>query len=523
MARLSVPTKARLPSSLRVEPTNRAVVKSLGRLSREALLSIALDWLDDDNLPNAAPYLVREADADEDDPDHLYPPCRSIAELRDLYRDMQSQKGSKRDVVSRILEGDWRHGLTLYQLAMIDCAHLEEHPTSHNWSAYAILPLKLPSAETVDEEEQLKPDKRSLTIPRFHPSTFLQKLQDQVLPDVKAHYHFYRPRDYPVLLLRVFVIDSPYNTSLALSAQHAAGTTNFASSRTIYLAFPDGSPSLYITRSQSTGPISLGESKSLHGLVVNGVPKALSQRRQRFVLRSTNLSSRNLYALLDRRGGGRGNAAAGGWSIYADERIRESPLDTIPPCRPLLADSEADDVAGTKRPATSELSRELKRARLVAKARFANEALVTDGKGVERVDILMQDPFPVDDGDGTINDDGGGGGGGGLPADPDATVEDKEDAARQRAPDRRRSRLDVMLRQARADEGDGGDEADASRWTPAVRLSFQGAHVFAGIRQLVEAGVVDGERMPGWMTGEEGVTTGVVRHGRVRGYRGAGL
>ncbi|RDA85334.1 hypothetical protein CP532_1255 [Ophiocordyceps camponoti-leonardi (nom. inval.)] len=523
MARLSVPTKARLPSSLRVAPTNRAVVKSLSRLSRESLLSIALDWLEDGNLPNAAPYLVREADADEDDPDHLYPPCRSIAELRDLYRELQSQKGSKRDVVSRILEGDWRHGLTLYQLAMIDCAHFEEHPTSHNWSAYAILPLKLPSVDAVDEEQQLKPDKRSLTIPRFHPSSFLQKLQDQVLPDVKAHYHFYRPRDYPVLLLRVFVIDSPYNTSLALSAQHvgaAAGTTSFAASRTVYLAFPDGSPSLYITRSQSTGPISLGESKSLHGLIVNGVPKALSQPRQRFVLRSTNLSSRNLYALLDRRGGGRGNAAAGGWSIYADERVKDSPLDTLLPRRPLLADPEAE-VAGEKRHPPSELSRELKRAKLVAEARFANEALVTDGKGVERVDILMQDPFPIDEGDDTIingDDDGDG-----QPPGPDAPAEEKEAAARQRAPNRRRSKLDVMLQQARADEGDGADEADASCWTPAVRLSFQGTHVFAGIRQLVEAGVVDGERMPGWMTGEEGVTTGVVRHGRVRGYRGAGI
>ncbi|RDA92231.1 hypothetical protein CP533_5729 [Ophiocordyceps camponoti-saundersi (nom. inval.)] len=515
MARLSVPTKARLPSSLRVESTNRAVVKSLSRLSREALLSIALDWLEDENLPNAAPYLVREADADEDDPDHLYPPCHSITELRDLYRDMQSQKGSKHDVVSRILEGDWRHGLTLYQLAMIDCADLEEHPTSHIWSAYAILPLKLPSTDAVDEKQPPRPDKRSLTIPRFHPSTFLQKLQDQVPPDVKAHYHFYRPRDFPVLLLRVFVIDSPYNTSLALSAQNpTAAGTSFASSRTIYLAFPDGSPSLYISRSQSTGPISLGESKSLHGLIVNGVSKALSQPRQRFDLKSINLSSRNLYALLDRRGGGRGNAAAGGWSIYADERVKESPLDTVPPRRPLLSDSKVG-VAAPKRPAPSELSRELKRAKLVAKARFANEALVTDGKGVERVDILMKDPFPV-------NEDDDNGGGGGLAPDADASAEENGDTARKRAPDRRRSKMDAMLQQVLIEDEDG-DEADTPGWTPAVRLSFQGTHVFAGIRQLVEAGVVDGERMPGWMTGEEGVTTGVVRHGRIRGHKGAGL
>ncbi|PFH56923.1 hypothetical protein XA68_15763 [Ophiocordyceps unilateralis] len=511
MARLSVPTKGRLPSSLRVDATNRAVVKSLGRLSRDALLSIALDWLDEANLPNAAPY-IDDADSavDYDDHDHLYPPCRSLADLRQLYQEMQSQKGSKRDVISRILEGDWRHGVTLYQLAMVDCAHLDDHPTSQKWTAYAILPLKLPSAEQGDDEP-LKPDKESLTIPRFHPSTFVQNLQQHVLPDVKAHYHFYRPRDYPVLLLRIFVIDSPYTTALALSNPAA----DFASSRTIYLAFPDGSPSLYITRSQTTGPISLGESKSLHGLIVNGVPKALSRPRQRFVLRPTNLSTRNLWALLDRRGGGRGNAAAAGWSIYADERLRNSPLDTrLPPdsrwagAKP----SGSDVVASRRRPPPAEPAREVKRARVVAQARFADEALVTDGKGVERVDILMQDPFPADDG---------------LPPDLDPDTTDAaaqdQDARHQRAQDRRRSKMEAVLQQARDDDDDVADEADASQWTPALRLSFQGPHVFAGIRQLVEAGIVDGERMPGWMTGEEGVTTGVVRHGRIRGYKGAGL
>ena len=78
---------------------------------------------------------------------------------------------------------------------------------------------------------------------------------------------------------------------------------------------------------------------------------------------------------------------------------------------------------------------------------------------------------------------------------------------------------------------DGDDSAAAvaplrgadSRWSPNVRITFQGTHVFAGIRQLVEAGIIDGERMPGWMTGEDGVTAGVVRHGRIKGNKGSGI
>src|SRR6478609_316543 len=268
MARYSIPTKARLPSSLRVDESNPAVVKSLNRLSRESLISLALDWLDDESLPNSIPYIERRDEDDDEENDDLYPPCQTIDELQQLYFDMQQQKGSKRDVVSRIVEGDWRIGLTLYQLAMADMAYFEQNPTSQKWSAYSILPLKQPSQDA-GEDQVLKVDKENLKVPRFHPSTFLQNLQTHVLPDVKAHYHFHRPKDIPVLILRIFVVDSPYNTGSALSGRDAGGATNFDISRTVYIAFPDGSPSLYITKSQATGSAGSGESKSLQSLIVD--------------------------------------------------------------------------------------------------------------------------------------------------------------------------------------------------------------------------------------------------------------
>ena len=126
MARISVPTTARLPSSLRVDPSNPAATKILSRLSRSSLLTVALEWLDDSNLPLARPYLREVAeddeddDDDDDDTDDFYPPARSPQALRDLYISLQARKGSKREVLDRITDGDWRHGLTLYQLAMAD-------------------------------------------------------------------------------------------------------------------------------------------------------------------------------------------------------------------------------------------------------------------------------------------------------------------------------------------------------------------------------------------------------------------
>ncbi|RBR19458.1 uncharacterized protein FIESC28_05613 [Fusarium coffeatum] len=503
MARFSVPTTARLPSSLRIDATNPAVVKSLNRLSREALISLALDWLDDESLPNAVPYIERRDEDDEAD-DDLYPPCQSIDDLQQLYIDMQQQKGSKRDVVSRIVEGDWRIGLTLYQLAMADMAYFEQNPTSQKWSAYSILPLKQPSHDA-GEDQLLKVDKENLKVPRFHPSTFLQNLQTHVLPDVKAHYHFHRPKDIPVLILRIFVVDSPYNTGSALSGRDAGGATNFDSSRTVYIAFPDGSPSLYITKSQGTGSAGSGESKSLQSLIVDGVPKALSRPRERYTLKSGNLSSKNLDALLEKKGSGRMNAAGGGWSIYTNESTKVSPLDTVLPSPPLSRDSSFTSL---KRGAPlTERQQASKKARLAAKARFGDTGIVTDGKGVEKVDIVIQDPFPTNV-DLSEADDSG-----------------NEDGAEDGRKSRRKSKIDAVIREANvATEEDGRNDATTSqRWTPTIKISFSGNHVWAGVRQLVEAGIIDGEKMPGWMTGEEGVTTGLVRHGRIRGHKGSGM
>ncbi|KAH6646080.1 centromere protein Chl4/mis15/CENP-N [Truncatella angustata] len=516
MPRLTVPTSARLPSSLRVEATNAAVVKLLNRLSRASLLSLVLDWLSDNNQ-SLCPPLLRHIDDDEES-DDFYPPARSLEELREIYANLQSAKGSRRDVVDRIIEGDWRHGLTLYQLAMADLQHLYDHPSSLKWSAYKIERLKTPRDED-DAEAPGKTDREALDIPRFHPSTFLQNLQAEVPPDVKAHYNFDRPRDLPLLLLRVFILDSPYNTGLALSSR----ATSLEASRTTYIAFPDSSPHIYISRSQSTGATTAGDSRSLSRLVLEGIPKALSRPRERYALRPTNLTSKNLSGLLAVRGAGRTNAAGGGWSIYADDDRKDSPLNAVLPAPPLseisgnvnrsVAASGAEEEKTKKRkrglePEKDREEREAKRRMDIAQARFGGSAMIDDGKGVERLDVLIEDALP--------------GAPRRLPQHVDVEEEDSG-LRRSRRSRGRRSGVDLALEKARENDEDAAEEADEDQPKPRIRLTFTGPHVFGGIRQLVEAGVIDGERMPGWMTGDEGVTMGIVRNGRIRGYKGSGV
>ena len=255
--------------------------------------------------------------------------------------------------------------------------------------------------------------------------------------------------------------------------------------------------------------------------MLEGIPKAFSRPRERYALQRAALSARNLAALCERRGGGRGGAAGGGWGVYygdgdgdADGEKRDNPLRVgllSPPESIGDEECEAGDESeqkgrGTKRK-REEDPRVVKRRKMLAQGRFGASARREDGLGIERLDVRLEDKFPA------VN----------LFAEIDAPGTElwqQQDPQKQKKTGRR-SAVEMELERDRERERDDGQEDDG--WRPDVRITFQGPHVFAGIRELVEVGVVDGERMPGWMTGEEGVSIGVVRDGRIKGWKGSGV
>jgi central kinetochore subunit Mis15/CHL4 len=312
------------------------------------------------------------------------------------------------------------------------------------------------------------------------------------------------------MILRVFIVDSPYNTSLALQPEPGKKGLALETARTFYVAFPDASPYIYVslTTTVSTTPGStISDSRSLRKLVLDGIPRAFSRPRDRYTLESTNLSARNLEALVERRGGARSNAIGGGWSIYAGENRIDTPLNLhLPSAESVDKDEqvgekgEVEKVTAMKRKMHDD-ERVVKRRKLVAQGRFGNSGNCDDGKGIERLEVMIRDPLPHKTQQ-AINE---------------SRLElplDKNDKKRTG----RRSTLDVEL--ARQHDS---DEAETEQWRPNVRVIFQGKHIFAGIRNLIEEGVLDGEKMPGWMTGEEGVSVGLVQNGRIKGFKGSGL
>ncbi|KAL9071157.1 MAG: hypothetical protein Q9157_005572 [Trypethelium eluteriae] len=521
-SRLAVPTNAPLPHTHRLPPASRDVLKTLLRLSRPSLINLALEWLRDANRPYCTPFLHAYTD-DHDEENAPYLSAHSIDELTEIYEELHARKGTKREVVDRIVEGDWRHGLTLYQLAMAEAQYLVDHPTGQRWTALRLSKLKSSTSDNtiIPHTEKVT----GATLPRFHAPTFLNNLQREISPITKAHYHLTRPSDpsLPLTFLRIYIHDSPYNTQRSLQS-----TFNKASpsSRTLFLAFPDGAPYVYVSHTSFSMPTSTNESHSLRKVIIGAVPKALSRPQERYKLDPTSLTTKSLPALLQMRGKDGMNCAQGGWGIFADLEACGSVLDfrreeerKEERRRRKLEEAHGEDedkenrvegeVQQQKRAFLGrQESPDAKRRKLVAEGRFGNSGLPDDGTGIERLDVRLDDPFPVVRVGAGAEVEAAAGGRRPSQQESSTTAECKKVG--------RKPRPSLLDKSTREEDQEAVEALDNDEWIPDVRLSFQGSHVFAGLRQLAEKGVIDGKRLPGWMTGEASASVGVIRDGRIR-------
>lgn len=481
---LRVPTTGSLPNNLRIPSSTPSLAKSLSKHTRQALLDLAQFWLDDHNITLFPPYLKSDARNDTNDEETLpYPAAETIDEVRQVYIDLQDRKGGKREVLERILEGDWRHGITLRQLAMSDIRYMDDHPSSLRWTA---LELNRIDARPKNPLDDPVPD-WSANIPRTQAATFVRALQQEISPFVKAHYHLSRSMVLPLTFLRIFVLESPYQ------APQQNPEIYSDSSRVIYVAFPDSCPYIYTSVSSSTGTLSgppkntvATDPKSLQRLVRDAVPKALSRPHERYTLKATGLAAKNLPTLLALRGPGRTTAANGAFSIFADAAVEGSPLDPRPSNTVSAEEYMREDVKmvstedkENERPAdgmgptskrhtasgdgtgTDHLSPTCKKRRLATHARFGTAGGWIAPAPLDRLDVRLLDA-------------------------PSTSNEDATASA----------------------------TATASAAQPTISLTFTGSDVIGGIRRLADLGLIDPERMPSWMTGEEAVSVAVVRGGK---------
>ena len=444
---------------------------------------------------------------ESEEEDYLYEPAASVEELRGVYRGYRGQEQadrrddkdasvSKREIVQRIVEGDWRRGLSLDQVAMVDLRVLEERDgAGMRWSALKVVPLGSQQEDQQSMEEDgidaARPSKRrrkddshsdECCVPQIRPATFLQALKSEISPLVKAHYHLHRlSKPYDLTVLRVFV------TGMVLQSQGSKrpilGPQAVDGSRSLYIALQEGSPYVYVAvsgissstrsidgaHSRSLTVLSKPQIASMKRIILEAIPKALSRPQHRFALKSTDLTVKSLRAVVTMRGGvgkdtGRVENSAGCFGGFANAEIEGTPLDGqlwFGKRRESIGDDAEKDTVYDER--ASESTKENERRIAEVKARF--------GPGIKHTAI---DRFSIQ-------------------------IRNLDDTTTARSRKRRR--------------GESSREAvhDQQNRLP-VSLNFAGADVFEGLRKLAELGekYVKLKRMPAWITGERAVSSLVI-------------
>ncbi|KIX05288.1 uncharacterized protein Z518_06160 [Rhinocladiella mackenziei CBS 650.93] len=328
------------------------LVKSLNRLSREAVIDLALKWLQPNRT--STPYLLsnrRLFEADEED--YLHTPAKSIEALRTIYHQLKEESThiSKRDVIDRIVDGDWRRGLSLQQHAMTDFAYLEQNDTALRWSALRLVPLEAEEQKLPGDDESQPPTKRrklsnhenNLKYPQVSAQAFVSALKEEISPLVKADYHLHRmPPPYKLDIIRLYITPhaafGPTRSTIPRRAKYATDA-----GRVMYIALPDSCPNVYISLSGSSG--SSGRAKgardskgramakvdiaAMKKIVLEAIPKALSRPQERWALESTKLTARSLRSICELRGNQRPGTGGGAYSAFAgdSQTPNQSPVD----------------------------------------------------------------------------------------------------------------------------------------------------------------------------------------------------
>ncbi|KAF2013806.1 CHL4 family chromosome segregation protein-like protein [Aaosphaeria arxii CBS 175.79] len=491
--KITAPNYGNIPHSHRLPVTHREVVRAFGKLSRTSLITLAQQWLQKKNRDFCKPYLLGDQDKNaEEEDDAPYEPAESYEELQEIYKELLSRKGGRREVMDRILEGDWRTGISMYQLATAEIQHLLDHPQALRWTAKRM--AKIPNNRVVKDMEVTNDSEH---LPRFQAQTFMTNLAKELSPLMKAHYLITKLKTLPITILRVYIHDSPYSSEASL----ATDSNSSDGAKAVFFIWPNGSPYIYVSLATHLGQVVGDEGRHLRDVVLQAIPKAFSRPSSRYQLTPTNFTARSLSALLAYRGPGKSNAAAGGWSIFADHSFSQNALDFVATGKLSEAKGTSVDAvaqkAGPGRPkrhidATE--TQEVKRRKAVAAGRFGSSGKANDGQGIERFEVRIDDPFPPQ-------------------SNSTQQQQDATGASAETSRGKRKGRPSLLDRSA--EDIQEIEELD-NAWVPDVRVTFSGSHVFAGVRELVEQGVVDGEQMPGWMTGEAGVTIGAIKNGRIR-------
>lgn len=371
----------------------------------------------------------------------------------------QSSKWKKSKLVDRILFEYWTDGLNLLQLAQIDCQLIVDNPNAYFWVLSTV-------KNAWGEQVPLSLD----------PPLFLKRLARELSKIFMSYIYVCTHPNLPLVLIRIQVFDLlPSNRQL--TKRLATQRSHITSHKPYFLAVPMNSPHLI----HSPGNDLVSE------IVLQVVESSLAESpRELLLLDMPKLQKavRSLESMHILKGVSRFANSLGPWIPYADGEADISPLANLEDHPVLVNKVEACASAQEKLEKMANI-----RFKGTPSGNIKSDKLFEDNKSLQkrrRLDVDNEDESLV-------------------------TRLVKKSRFSTVAPIRY---AEFTIKSLFSESNEADDDLSSN-----VAMKLVGTDVFAGLHELAtkttnpEEAVVIPEELPGWLTGEEGLSCGTVRNG----------
>lgn len=440
-----------LPNTYVPVLSKKVLVSVLKRLPKSSIVALLQLW---PLLKNTQPKLPKE--------NALASHAEYSRQVRDEARAMREPLWKKNRIIDKILFEYWPDGLNLLQLAQIDCQLIVDNSNAYLW-------VLSTARDAWGAETPLALD----------PQTFLALLARLLSRIFMCYIYVCTHPSMPLVLIRIQVFDL-LPGGKGRKPRAGPERTHITSHKPYFLAVPMNSPHVIHTPGNDivsevvlqTVEASLGSARSL---VTLDTPKAQKPVR----------SLESMHIL---KGCSRFANCMGAWTPYADGEADISPLANFEQ----HSVNRLDMTRISNSPETS--------AHQLANIRFKGTA---DGRIVSERKFDHTKPVKrrrLEDSDGSDNNEVS-----------NENSNDSSAAGSSKRPKQSQyaSIAPIRLAEYEIQELWGPDEVSH------VTLRLVGNDVFAGLHELAAGqNVADAATIPGWLTGEEGLSCGVVRGGR---------
>ncbi|EDO18169.1 hypothetical protein Kpol_1031p77 [Vanderwaltozyma polyspora DSM 70294] len=394
---------------------------------------------------------------------------KNIDSLQGILEHYKRKKVRRRVVASRILLEYWPLGLNLYQIAQIDCHLLIHKPNNYYWNSA--------TAWKANNEKAL------LII---NPDKFIKNLKEDLSKFYLSNIYIFKHPELPLIICRIQLFDFNNMFLTALPERNPDGKNDIqsieldvrtyqerelTSRRPFYVAFPENS-SIVIHSS---------DSDSYAKLILQSVQKTLSERVPVLLKPNEDTPVRSLDAMNVINGISRYSQAFGPWKNYADASFDISPFS-----KP----NEHISINGKRIIINDDDDKSANSSNVIKRIKLENNMLKFKGtkEGVRKINIEKS----ISERNKT----------GGLLSDIDVTTN------KNKYPSPYTSLIPISKV-----EFTMINTIEESQEDVAIKFKLKGNDIFGGLHQLCDQELIDVSKVPGWLAGENGISSGKIING----------